>query len=89
MSGGFGATPGRGVVVPLGVSVAIFVVFGATPIVCNATRGAAGGFRWSGHGNRTELLTKSVTMACLWSQGILRTSEKCPNLVMKAGNISV
>ena len=49
MSTGFGATPGRGVVVPFGVSVAMFVVFGATPIVCNATRGAAGGFRWSGH----------------------------------------
>ena len=37
-SAGFGATPGRGVVVPFGVSVAMFVVFGATPIVCNATR---------------------------------------------------
>jgi len=48
-SGGFGATPGRGVVVPFGVSVAMFVIFGATPIVCNATRGAAGGFWWSGH----------------------------------------
>ena len=36
MSGGFGATSGRGVVVPFGVSVAIFVIFGTTPIVCNA-----------------------------------------------------
>ena len=48
-SGGFGAMPGHGIVVPFGVSVAMFVVFGATPIVCNATRGAAGGFWWSGH----------------------------------------
>ena len=47
-SGGFGATPERGIVVPFGVSVAIFVVFGATSIVCNATRGAASGFWWSG-----------------------------------------
>jgi len=48
-SGGFGAMPGRGVVVPFGISVAMFVVFGTTPIVCNATRAATGGFRWSGH----------------------------------------
>jgi len=45
-SGGFGATPRCGVVVPFGDSVAMFVVFGAMPIVCNATRGAAGGFCW-------------------------------------------
>jgi len=49
MSAGFSATPGRGVVVLFGASVAIFVIFGTTPIVCNATRGAAGGFWWSGH----------------------------------------
>jgi len=46
-------------------------------------------FLMSGHRNRTELLTKSVMTACLQSQGIPRTSKKCPNLVMKAGNISV
>jgi len=59
MSDGFGATHGRAVVVPFGVSVAIFVIFtapvamffifGTTPIVCNATRGAGGGFQWSEH----------------------------------------
>ena len=54
-SSGFGATPGCGIKVPFGVgvpfgvSVAMFVVFSTMPIVCNATRGAAGGFRWSGH----------------------------------------
>ena len=48
-SGGFGATPRRGVVLPFGISVAMFVVFGATPIVWNATRGAASGFWWLGH----------------------------------------
>ena len=47
--GGSGVTPGRGVVVPFSPSIATFVVFGNMSIVCNATRGAAGGLRWSEH----------------------------------------
>jgi len=35
--------------VVFGAPVATFVIFGTIPIVCNDTRGAAGGFGWSGH----------------------------------------
>jgi len=67
------------------------VVFGTAPAIVStpALFGVVGRFRRSGHWNWTEFLTKSVTTACLQSQGIPRTSEKHPNLVMKADKVSV
>jgi len=74
-------------------STASAVFFGVVLAVSSATSvvlsGVIGKFWWLEHWNHTEFLTKSVMTACLQSEGIPRTSQKHPNLVMKPDNISM